>query len=120
MSKKKNEELDKLAAAEAEAIRKEREEAEAYKSKYAAFYKISSPDGAHVLWLRKPSRLAVGVFLAKVEKNVTDACEVLFDDCVVREISDADYFRNDDEAFLGVVPALQAIVRLKKNLFTAL
>ncbi len=99
---------------EADKIKTEADQVAEYKEKYKVIKKIVSEDGQHVLWLRSPSRLAVGVFMAEVTNSVTTACEYIFNDACVREISDVDYFQKD-ENFYGIIRELQTLIRVKKN-----
>src|ERR1041384_192827 len=102
-------ETEAVEAAEKEKIKAALEQE--YKAKYRAVKHIINVDDAgteHHLWLRDPSRMAVGVYLAKVDENVTDACEVLFYDCAITQdnISDVAYF-NQEKVFLGILGELQ-------------
>jgi hypothetical protein len=73
-----------------------------------------------VCYFKKPSRLVLGVALAELDRNIVLASEYIFDDCTIRDISDFDAFRNSDEIFLGLIPKLQTLARVKKSTFTTL
>ena len=87
------------------------------KAKYKAVKRIVNIDekgDEHVLYLREPSRLAVGVSLAKIESNVTEACEIIFNDAAIQEVSDIEYFQQN-HVFYGLIYELQTLVRVKKS-----
>lgn len=90
------------------------------KAKYKAVEKIVITEGTEErkAYFRKPSRLAIGSFLSKKDENLVEACEALFYDAIIKEVSDADYFLANDEAFLGCMPALIRISVVKKNIST--
>lgn len=116
-------EQETKAAAEAEAIRNEKAQDEQYKSKYGVISKSEDTDeqgNKHVIYFRKPSRTAVGLFMVTNRDNATEACEILLEDSVVREISDYEYFKKNDAAFLGLMPLLIGNVGIKKNIYTIL
>lgn len=107
------------AEQEIEKIKAEAEQREAYKTKYGAVEKIESEDGQHVLWLKKPSRLAVGYFMSEYGNNRVIACEYVLNDAVIKEISDYDYFIQD-ENFYGIMNHLVNLISLKKSTSTTL
>ena len=73
-----------------------------------------------VCYFKSPSRIVLGVAMAEIDRNTLLACEYIFDDACIREISDVEAFRNNDELFLGITGVLQSLVRVKKSLYTAL
>lgn len=92
--------------------------AEEAKTKYGAVGMAQNED--LVVYFKKPSRLVLGVAMAEIDRNVTQACEYIFDDCVIKEISDWEAFRNDDELFIGLIPKLQSLASVKKSTYTTL
>lgn len=72
-----------------------------------------------VVYFKEPSRLAIGVAMAKIDSDVIGACEVLFNDAVIME-ADWTFFQNDKGAFVGIIGALQRLIPLKKSVFTSL
>lgn len=73
-----------------------------------------------VCYFKSPSRLVLGVAMAEIDRNTLLACEYIFDDACIREISDVDAFRNNDALFLGITGVLQSLVRVKKSTYTTL
>jgi hypothetical protein len=110
-------EIKDAARQEVDKIKQEAEQAAAYKLKYGAIEKVVSIDaagGEHVLWLKKPSRLVVGIFMATASENTVQACEYVFNDTVIVDISDVAYFQQDD-VFYGILSTLQRLIRVKKS-----
>lgn len=78
-------------------------------------------DGKQIVaYFREPSRMVVGIAMAKLDTDTLTACEYIFDDAVIREISDTDAFRNDNGIFIGLNVMLQSLVTIKKSTFTTL
>lgn len=73
-----------------------------------------------VCYFKEPSRLVLGVAIAEFDRNVILACEYIFDDAVIREVSDVDAFRNDKGIFIGLNLILQSLVRVKKSDYRSL
>lgn len=93
------------------------------KTKYGAIRMAENTNekgDAIVCYFKEPSRLVLGVALAEIDRNTVMACEYIFDDCCIREISDYDTFRNDKNIFLGLLGLLQSLVVVKKSTFTTL
>lgn len=108
---------EELAQQEAEKIKAQIELDQSYKLKYKVTDKVVCIDDQgqeHVLYLKQPSRMIVGLFLAKIDQNVTEACEYVFYDAVVKEISDVEYFMQD-AAFYGIISKLQQLIQVKKS-----
>lgn len=94
-----------------------------YKIKYGVIGKVENKDANGnpiVCYFKKPSRLVLGVAMAEIDRNFLLACEYIYDDACVREISDYEAFRNDDELFIGINGFLQGLIRGKKSLYTTL
>lgn len=72
----------------------------------------------HVAYFKAPNRLIVGIALAEIDRNTLLACEYIFDESIIKEVSDVDYFRNDDGVFMGLTAMLQSLIRVKKSTFT--
>lgn len=72
----------------------------------------------HVAYFKEPNRLIVGVAMAEIETNVLKACEYIFNDAVIKEISDVDYFFNNNAVFVGIHRMLQGLIEVKKSTFT--
>lgn len=105
-----------------EQIEVEAKDAE-YKIKYGVVAKVENfdKDGKKIVCYFKPtSRIVLGQALAELENNTLTACEYIFVDSVVKEISDADAFFNDNSIFLGITGVLQSLVRVKKSTYTSL
>lgn len=103
------EEIDKVKA--------DTELGQEYKVKYKAIRRIGNIDEhgqEHVLWLREPSRLAVGIFMATVPEDVVAACEYIFNDACIQEVSDVAYFQQN-AVFYGILRDLQRLVSVKKS-----
>lgn len=77
-------------------------------------------DGDKVAYFKAPSRLITGIALSEFTENMTSACEKIFHDCVIQEISDAEHWLEDDGRFNGIVVQLQGLIRVKKSTWTAL
>lgn len=93
------------------------------KSKYGAVQMVENTDekgNPIVCYFKQPSRLVLGAAMGEIDRNPLIACEYIFDDSVIREISDVDAFRNNDAVFLGITAMLQSLVRVKKSTFTNL
>lgn len=104
---------------EEQKIKAHAEKAHEYKEKRGAVMHIVSDDGEHELWLKKPSRLAVGYFISKRDENIVEACEYLLNDACIQDISDYAYFIKD-ENFYGIMGALINLFTLKKSISTLL
>lgn len=94
-----------------------------YKIKYGVIAKVENTDDNGkpiVCYFKSPSRLVLGVAMSEIDRNIVLACEYIFDDACVREISDTDAFRNNKEIFLGITGVLQSLVRVKKSTYTIL
>ncbi len=113
-------------SAEKEKAEKEAAELQALRDKakqMGAIHHVMNTDDSgvvHHAFFKSPSRIAVGVFLAEAESNVTAACEILFNDAVIKEISDVTYFSSNNEVFNGIIYELQRLIRVKKSISTAL
>lgn len=97
--------------------------AEEAKLKYGAVAMVENTDASGkpiVCYFKSPSRLVLGVALAEIDRNTLMACEYIFDDSVIKEISDVEAFRNDDAIFMGITGVLQSLVRVKKSTYTSL
>lgn len=93
------------------------------KLKYGAIEMATNTDSTGkeiVCYFKTPSRVVLGIAMAEIEKNYLLACEYIFDDSCIREISDFEAFRNDDSIFLGLTGKLQSLIRVKKSNFTTL
>jgi len=93
------------------------------KLKYGAIAVVRNvdKDGKPIVcYFKEPSRLVLGVAIAEIDRNVILACEYIFDDAVIREVSDVDAFRNDKSIFLGLNLILQSLVRVKKSDYRSL
>lgn len=91
-----------------------------FKTKYNYVFKASNTDAdgvERVAYFRTPNRMVIGIAMAEIERNVLNACEYIFDDAVIREISDVDYFRNNTDVFVGLNVMLQSLIRVKKSSF---
>jgi hypothetical protein len=91
------------------------------KKQYGYIRKVKNVDDngiEHVAYFKSPNRLILGIALAEIEKNVTLACEYIFDDAIIKEISDVSYFRDNDNVFLGIIGMLQGLVQVKKSTIT--
>lgn len=114
---------EEIAAKEAELIKTEAGHDARMKNEYKAILKAEHTDEqgtVHKCYFKKPSRMTIGLAMAEIEKNVVQACEYVFIDSVIREVSDVDYFMNNDEVFMGLIPKLQSLVLVKKSTFTTL
>lgn len=108
---------EELATQESEKIKADADQISEYKAKYKVIKKVVSVDDAgneHVLWLKSPSRLAVGIFMAAAKQNVIEANEYIFNDAAIQEISDMEYFQQDS-VFYGLNYELQSIISVKKS-----
>jgi hypothetical protein len=110
------------AEAEAKKIIAQAEKDQDIKAKYKAIAKQTDIDEhgvEHVAYFREPSRLAVGVWLAQRNDNVTTAAEIIFNDTIIQEVSDVAYFQKD-AVFNGLLGLLGTLVPLKKSTSTFL
>ena len=107
------------AQQEIEKVQAEAEQDALYKEKYKVVLKLVSGDGEHKLYMRQPSRLAVGYFMSKYGENRVEAVEYILNDGCIQEISDYNYFIQDDN-FYGIMADIIGLVRLKKSFSTTL
>ena len=94
-----------------------------YKEKFGAIAKAESEDEGKtiVIYFKAPHRMALGSALAILERDVLQGCEIIFDSCVIAEISpDWEKFRNDNGRFIGLVPLLQSLCVVKKSTYKML
>jgi hypothetical protein len=94
-----------------------------YKVKYDVIAKVENTDSKGnpiVCYFKSPSRLVLGIAMAEIDRNTLLACEYIFDDAVVKEISNHEEFRGNDALFLGITGVLQSLVRVKKSTYTSL
>ena len=113
------EEAETNAQEEIARIKAETERDQEIKIKYKAVKKIVSEDGQHLMYLRQPSRMAVGYFMAKYGENRVEAVEYVLNDSCIQEVSDYAYFIQD-EVFYGIMSELISLISLKKSSFTTL
>lgn len=102
-------------------IKAELEKDAEIRAKYKYIRKVKNTDDAgteRVAYFREPNRLIVGIAMAKIEENVTLACEYIFDDAVIKEVSDWEYFRENNSVFYGIIPVLQRLAEVKKSTVT--
>jgi hypothetical protein len=107
-----------IAAKTAETIKKDA----AIRAQYGYIRKAVNVDEAgveRVAYFREPNRLVVGIAMAEIDRNTLLACEYIFDDAVIREVSDVEYFRNNNGVFIGLSNMLQGLIQVKKSTFTA-
>ena len=106
----------------AEKVANEIAKDEEIRAKYKFIRKAKAVDdngNERVAYFKAPNRMIVGMALAKIDTNVTEACEYIYGDCVIRDVSDWEYFMNNDEAFLGLIGMLQGLIQVKKSTFTS-
>lgn len=99
----------------------EQKQDEEIRAKYNFIRKAESIDDQgkkHVAYFKAPNRLIVGIAMSTIDSNTLLACEYIFDDAVIKEVSDVAYFRDNDDVFIGLVAMLQALIRVKKSTFT--
>lgn len=99
---------------EEEQVKFEAEKFNEAKTNHKAIAYVVSEDGEHMAFFRTPNRSTVGFFMAEVQNNVTTACEYLYNDAVIREISEVEYFQKD-ENFYSIISTLQRLIQVKKN-----
>lgn len=107
---------------EAEKIKAQSKLDAEYKEKYKYVLKaenINEAGKAVVCYFREPSRIAFGVALAKIDTNVVEACEIIFNDSVIQEISDWQDFASENKLFYSLIGALQGLAKQKKSVFTS-
>lgn len=73
-----------------------------------------------VVFFREPSRMALGIAMAEIDRDVVKACEIIFFDACIKEVSDMDAYHSDTSLFMGIIPLLQSLVTVKKSLYTTL
>lgn len=117
--KKAESNTEEQAQAEALKIKAEIERDQEIKIKYNSVLKIQSEDGEHKLYLKKPSRMAVGYFMSKYGENRVEAVEYILNDACIQEVSDYNYFIQDD-VFYGIMAEIISLVSLKKSFSTTL
>lgn len=76
--------------------------------------------GDLVVYFREPSRMAWGIAMAEIDRDVVKACEIVYFDACIAEVSDMDAYHKDMSLFIGLIPLLQSLVVLKKSLYTTL
>ena len=76
--------------------------------------------GDLVVFFREPSRMALGIAMAEIDRDVVKACEIIFYDACIAEVSDMDTYAKDTALFMGIIPLLQSLVTVKKSLYTTL
>lgn len=72
------------------------------------------------VFFREPSRMALGVAMAEIDRDVVKACEYIFNDACIMEVSDFKEYSTDTALFMGIIPLLQSLVSVKKSLYTTL
>lgn len=111
---------------EKEKAEKEAAELQALREKakqMGAIHHVMNTDDSgvvHHAFFKSPSRIAVGVFLAEIDTNVTSACEIMFNDSVIKELSDYNYFMSSNEVFNGLIYDMKRLIRVKKSTSTPL
>jgi hypothetical protein len=94
-----------------------------YKVKYGVLgtaEAIDTDGTIKTVYFKKPSRAAIGIYLALKDRNVVEAFEAIYMSAVVKEISDAQYFFENDDAFYGIMFKLTELIEVKKSTFTSL
>jgi hypothetical protein len=122
MKKTPTVEAQDAALAEQEKIKAQAEIDAKIKATHKAIHKIVNVDEhgvEHALYLREPSRWAVGVSLAQFDTDVVSACETIFNDAAIKEVSDIEYFQQN-AVFYGLIRPLQTLVVVKKSISTRL
>lgn len=76
--------------------------------------------GEVAVFFREPSRMALGIAMAEIDRDVVKACEIIFYDACIAEVSDMDSYIKDTSLFMGIIPLLQSLVVVKKSLYTTL
>ena len=89
------------------------EEKDAKAKELGATAKVT--DGDKVCYFRLPSRMAIGTSLSMLNTDVVQACEIIFNDACIREVSDYNHWLNDNELFNGICGQLQSLIRVKKS-----
>lgn len=77
-------------------------------------------NGDLVVYFREPSRMALGIAMAEIDRDVVKACEIIFYDACIAEVSDLDAYAKDTALFIGIIKLLQSLVVVKKSLYTTL
>lgn len=103
---------EELALKEAEEIRQKEELVRSTMEKYGAIMHVEN-QGKHA-YFKAPNRYTVGAALAKIESNVTEACEMIFNNAIIQECSDVAHFQTN-EVFYSLIAPLQSLIRVKKN-----
>lgn len=115
--------VDIDASAEAEKIKAQVAKDAEYKAKYKVVAKVENTDDKGqpiVCYFKEPSRMAFSMALSMVDSDPVQMCEILFNDTVVREISDWEIFSADNKLFYSLIRPLQNLAQVKKSTFTTL
>lgn len=80
----------------------------------------SASHGDLVVFFREPSRMALGIAMAEIDRDVVKACEIIYYDACIAEVSDLEAYAKDTALFMGIIPLLQSLVSVKKSLYTTL
>jgi hypothetical protein len=94
-----------------------------YKEKYNAIAKneVFFKNKSVVCYWKAPHRMALGAALAILERDTLAGCEIIFDSAIIPDISVGwEEVRSDNGAMIGLVPYLQSLCVVKKNIFTPL
>lgn len=104
--------MTKVNELEAQRIREEQEKVRTIAKENGAIQVIEN--GGHYAYFKSPNRYAVGAALAKIDTNVVEACEIIFNASVIKEVTDVAYFQQD-EVFLSLIAPLQRLILVKKS-----
>jgi hypothetical protein len=85
---------------------------EQIKEKYGDVFELTVEDKK--AYLRKPNRMQLGPVLSMIESNPLTAFEMLWNSCVIPEISNME-IAADDDYFIGACTAMNGMVVLKKS-----
>lgn len=114
---------DEAAIKEAEEIKKQAALDADYKVKHKVIAKVENTDDKGnkiVCYFKEPSRMAFSYALSMADSDPVQMCQILFNDAVVKEISDWELFFNDNKLFYSLINPLQGLATVKKSTFMTL
>jgi hypothetical protein len=79
----------------------------------------SEGGNTYTFFFKKPHRHVLGLAFAKLDVNPVEANEIMINNCVIKEVSDAEQL-NDDSVFFALMPHLSDLMIVKKSTSTML
>jgi hypothetical protein len=85
---------------------------EKYKAEFLLI--VDGSKGEKKAYLKKPDRIVLSAFVAKISSDPIKANEILLQNLIISEISDEDILK-DDEYFINAINSLDELITVKKS-----